>query len=132
VRNLRLLVEYNLGFHFFRAVEKVKRALTSQMQAAFEFDAGGIQIQEAVSREEFERWTEPLRQRILEAAGRAVAASGGRTPDAVFLTGGTSYIPSVREMFCDRFGAERVRDGDALTSVAAGLGRAACAAMLRA
>jgi hypothetical chaperone protein len=51
--------------------------------------------------------------------------AGGLEPDAVFLTGGTSRIPSVRQLFYDRFGATRVREGDAFTSVAAGLGRAA-------
>ncbi len=41
--------------------------------------------------------------------------------DAVFLTGGTSFVPAVRRIFDARFGAERVRSGNEFTSVARGL-----------
>jgi hypothetical chaperone protein len=53
--------------------------------------------------------------------------AGGLQPDAVFLTGGTSRIPSIRALFAQRFGEDRLRSGDAFTSVVAGLGRAAAA-----
>jgi hypothetical chaperone protein len=39
----------------------------------------------------------------------------------VFLTGGSSLVPAVRALFADRFGEERIRSGDELTSVASGL-----------
>jgi hypothetical chaperone protein len=39
----------------------------------------------------------------------------------VFLTGGTSLVPAVRRIFAERFGEERLRGGDELTSVAQGL-----------
>jgi hypothetical chaperone protein len=41
--------------------------------------------------------------------------------DRVFLTGGSSLVPAVRALFASRFGAERVRSGDELVSVASGL-----------
>ncbi len=41
--------------------------------------------------------------------------------DAVFLTGGTSFVPAVRKMFVERFGDARVHIGDAFQSVASGL-----------
>ena len=41
--------------------------------------------------------------------------------DRVFLTGGSSLVPSVRSIFSDRFGADRVRGGDELITVARGL-----------
>jgi hypothetical chaperone protein len=41
--------------------------------------------------------------------------------DAVFLTGGSSFIPAVRRVFADRFGAERLADGENFQSVAYGL-----------
>ena len=47
-----------------------------------------------------------------------------RTAHAVFLTGGSSYIPAVRGLFSKRFGEERIRTADAFTSVVEGLGRA--------
>jgi hypothetical chaperone protein len=39
----------------------------------------------------------------------------------VFLTGGTSYVPSVRRLFEGRFGPERIDTGDRLVSIAKGL-----------
>ena len=45
----------------------------------------------------------------------------------MFLTGGSSQIPAVRERFVRRFGEARVRTADAFTSVAEGLGRASAA-----
>jgi hypothetical chaperone protein len=41
--------------------------------------------------------------------------------DSVFLTGGSSFVPAVRRIFVERFGAERIRMGDEFTSVARGL-----------
>jgi hypothetical chaperone protein len=41
--------------------------------------------------------------------------------DSVFLTGGSSFVPAVRRIFIERFGAERIRMGDEFTSVARGL-----------
>jgi hypothetical chaperone protein len=41
--------------------------------------------------------------------------------DTVFLTGGSAFVPAVRRLFEVRFGAERLRGGDELTTVATGL-----------
>jgi hypothetical chaperone protein len=41
--------------------------------------------------------------------------------DTVFLTGGSAFVPAVRGLFATRFGAERLRGGDELTTVATGL-----------
>ena len=53
---------------------------------------------------------------LLETTGVAREAV-----DRVFLTGGTSLVPAVRRVFTQRFGEERVRGGEAFTSVAYGL-----------
>jgi hypothetical chaperone protein len=54
---------------------------------------------------------------------RLMAASGLAFSDIdrVFLTGGSSFVPAVRQIFVDRFGAEEVTGGEELTSVATGL-----------
>jgi len=41
--------------------------------------------------------------------------------DRIFLTGGTAYIPAVRRLFVDRFGAEKIVGGGEFVSVAEGL-----------
>ena len=44
-----------------------------------------------------------------------------RQVDRVFMTGGSSFVPAVRRIFETRFGAEKLRGGDELVSVASGL-----------
>jgi hypothetical chaperone protein len=125
LENLVTLVESNLAYHLYRAVEAAKRALSEDERAVVSFHEADIDLEVPVTRAEFETWTAPLRDELTEALERCLAQAGGLMPDAVFLTGGSSRIPSVRRLFTDRFGPGRVREGDSFTSVAAGLGRAA-------
>ncbi len=41
--------------------------------------------------------------------------------DKVFLTGGSSFVPAVREIFARKFGPATITGGSELTSVATGL-----------
>ena len=41
--------------------------------------------------------------------------------DRVFLTGGSAFVPAVREIFAQRFGADKLIGGSEFTSVAKGL-----------
>jgi hypothetical chaperone protein len=124
LQNLITLAEENLVYRLYRSVELAKRQLSDASEAQVVFHESDIHIEERVTRSEFEKWSAPLRQELTTAVDR-VLARGGVEPDAVFLTGGSSKIPSVRRLFADRFGEARLREGDAFTSVAAGLGRAA-------
>jgi hypothetical chaperone protein len=47
--------------------------------------------------------------------------------DRVFLTGGSALVPAVRGIFERRFGSEKLRGGEELTSVASGLALRAAA-----
>lgn len=125
VENLLQLVEENLAFHLYRSVERAKRELGEVEETVIRFSEGTIDIEEKVTREEFERWTTPLRDTLEQTVDDVLARAGGVVPDTIFLTGGTSRIPSVRALFARKFGEERLRSGDAFTSVVAGLGRAA-------
>ncbi|HLL85555.1 MAG TPA: Hsp70 family protein, partial [Longimicrobium sp.] len=125
VGNLIRLVEENLAYHLYRSVEVTKRRLSAAEEAPLSFHHGGIDIEERVTRAEFEAWTAPLREQLMASVDECLRQGNGAMPDAVFLTGGTSRIPSVRQLFAERFGEERLREGDAFTSVASGLGRAA-------
>ncbi len=119
------LLEENLGYDLFRAVEASKRALSDQASSVVAFHQGDIDLEVEVTREQFDLWCAPLLQTLDRTVDEVLAQGGGKTPDAVFLTGGTSKIPAVHSLFERRFGAHKLRSGDAFTSVAAGLGRAA-------
>jgi hypothetical chaperone protein len=51
----------------------------------------------------------------------ASSGLGADDIDRVFLTGGSSFVPAVRQIFIDRFGTGKVAGGGELTSVATGL-----------
>lgn len=121
------LVEENLGFHLFRAIERAKVELSSKEETLLRFDAARIHLEERLTRDEFERLTAPLIDRLDACVTRLLTRTGvgPEGVDAVFLTGGSSQIPSVRRLFVRRFGEAKLRTADAFTSVAEGLGRGA-------
>jgi hypothetical chaperone protein len=121
------LVEENLGFQLFRAIERAKVELSSKEETWLRFDAARIHIRERITREDFERFSAPLTDRLDTCVTRLLERTGvgPEAIDAVFLTGGSSQIPSVRRLFAQRFGEAKLRTADAFTSVAEGLGRGA-------
>jgi hypothetical chaperone protein len=117
------IIENELGYRLYDAVGKLKRALSNVAQAEFKFEGGGVKIATDVRRDQFEGWIAPDLARIEATVDRALAASGvgAAAIDRVFLTGGSSLIPAVREIFVRRFGEERIGGGGELTSIAHGL-----------
>jgi hypothetical chaperone protein len=76
-----------------------------------------------VKRTTFEGWIGEDLKKIRGCVDRLLNATS-TTPadiDRVFLTGGSSLVPSVRKIFEERFGAEKISSGSEFTSVAKGL-----------
>jgi hypothetical chaperone protein len=125
IEALHDLVMYNLGYHLFRAIERAKVQLSSADTAPLDFEEDRIHIHLTLRRADFETFCQPLLTGLAECVDALVARTGAAGHiDSVFLTGGSSYIPAVRALFVERFGAERIRTADAFTSVVEGLGRA--------
>lgn len=122
-RRLIALVKENQGFALFQQIERAKIALTTAQETRLTFNHPEIAIDQALTRAEFERYTAELTHDIMATLDRMLA--GAHIPvssiDAVFLTGGTSLIPSLRAEFVRRFSEQRLRGGDEFTSVADGL-----------
>ena len=123
IESLMMLVDEDLGYQLHQSVQRVKFELSQGERAEFYFREGGLVLREAVTRMEFESWIAPELERIEQCVDGLLASSGvaARAVDRVFLTGGTSFVPSVRRIFETRFGRERVRTGNEFTSVASGL-----------
>jgi hypothetical chaperone protein len=123
VEGLIELIEEDLGFELHRAVQATKQALSRDEVTRFEFRVGGTTISRDVTRAEFTSWIGEDLEAIAASVDSLMRASTIRASrvDRVFLTGGSSFVPAVRQLFLDRFGAERVTGGDELTSVATGL-----------
>ncbi len=123
IEDLSTLSEMDLGFELYRAVGSLKATLSSKKQATFHFAREGIDIEAEVKREDFEAWMAPDLAKITEAMEAAIKKAGLRTKDidAVFMTGGTSFVPAVRRLFQRRFRKDSIHIGDAFQSVASGL-----------
>ncbi len=117
------IVEYDLGYYLFRAVESAKLALSDLESANFRFADPPVEIERPVARAEFENWIARYLGQISGCVDRLLAGVrvSPSAVDSVFLTGGSSFVPAVRRIFIERFGAERIRMGNEFTSVARGL-----------
>ncbi|MNT42470.1 putative chaperone [compost metagenome] len=117
------MLDDNHGYALYRAVSGLKEALSRDEEAVFSFLAGSVRIEKPVKRTDFESWIAPELQAMEAAVDEAMAQSGleGAQIDRVFLTGGTSFVPAVRDIFIRRFGADRIETGGEFESIASGL-----------
>ena len=118
-----LLIKNELGYQLHEAVQRTKFELSAGTESEFTFEAGPVAIRKKVTRADFERWIAGEIDAMAGCVDRLMAASGlaGSDIDRVFLTGGSSFVPAVRQIFVDRFGEPKVTGGEELTSVATGL-----------
>lgn len=117
------VLDENYGYRLYQAVTSLKEALSSADEARFSFVAGSVAIEKDVRRSDFERWITPELTAIEGAVDQALERAGltAEGVDRVFLTGGSSFVPAVRDIFARRFGRGRLEGGAELTSIASGL-----------
>jgi hypothetical chaperone protein len=117
------ILDDNHGYRLYQAVSRLKEALSREQEATFLFEAGAIRIERDVTRRQFEGWIAPELAAIDRAVDEALARSAlaPAAIDRVFLTGGSSFVPAVRDLFARRFGEAKLESGGELVSIASGL-----------
>ncbi len=120
---LQALVEENLGYPLFQSIQEAKCILSSDQTSRVKFNRSIINIDEEITRKSFEEMIEEYIEKLGLCIDRTLSTAdiNARDVDAVFLTGGTSQTPRVRRLMAEKFGEEKLRSGDAFTSVAEGL-----------
>lgn len=120
---LMQVIDDQQGQALYRAVGTAKRELSHADRTVLKYAHRDIDIHREITRAEFEDWIAPDIARFDEAVETALQRAGlpAGAIDRVFLTGGTSFVPAVRDLFIRRFGAERVDTGGEFVSVAEGL-----------
>lgn len=116
------VIEHDLGLPLHRAVERAKIAVSSEPRGELVFRDPPIDLVEPLERADFEDWIASDLDRLDQVVDE-VLAEGGVRPDEVtrvFTTGGTSFVPAVRQRLAARFPG-RLTGGGELTSVALGL-----------
>lgn len=116
-------LDADAGYAMYRAVSAAKMQLSQAEAGTLSLQVAGVDIERKIERADFDGWIAPELAEISACVDRALsqAGLGERSIDRVFLTGGSSFVPAVREIFEARFGAERIETGDQLVSIAYGL-----------
>jgi hypothetical chaperone protein len=117
------LVDHDLGYRLYRAIETAKCALSESSMAEFRFSEAAVDIEKAVKRNEFEGWIDAELRQIAECVNRLLSkcSVAAKNVNAIFMTGGSSFVPAVRRLFEQKFPNAPIRAGEEFTSVAQGL-----------
>jgi hypothetical chaperone protein len=117
------IVDLDLGFSLYRAVSDAKVALSARDQVDFRFNSGGIDIRSTIARNDFEAWIADDIVRLGATIDKVLGNAGitAREVDKVFLTGGSSFVPAVQQLFAERFDKEHLTSADLFESIAYGL-----------
>lgn len=123
MERLFTLLNDQLGFPLFEKIEGTKRGLSDAPQATFAFDYPGIEIEEQVTRREFEDYAQDALGKIDAALEETLVGAGipAAQISRVLCTGGTGRVAWIRKSLERRFGAEKILDLDPFTGVASGL-----------
>ena len=117
------IINENLGYALYRAVEQTKVQLTNSEEAEFIFGHASVNIADRLERWRFESWIQDDIQNIASCVRTLFTQHNVNYSDigSVFLTGGSSFVPYVRRFFARTFGSDKLRGGEELTTVAKGL-----------
>ena len=123
IKGLLYLIQHDLGYQLHRAVQRAKITLSHADHTRFRFADGDAEIDEELTRADFEIWIQEELNDIEGHVDALLSKTGTHASDvdAVFLTGGSSFVPAVRRIFESRFGHAKIRTGGEFTSVARGL-----------
>jgi hypothetical chaperone protein len=123
LRHLIALIEDGLGFALYQAVSGAKAVLSHAERTVLRFGHKQLAIEQTITRADFESWIADDLARLGATVDQALDAAGlhHAAVDRVFLTGGTAFVPAVRRLFAERFGAAKLAGGGEFVSVAEGL-----------
>jgi hypothetical chaperone protein len=123
LKRLMTLIDNNLGFSLFRSIEKSKIDLSSQEATTILFNKDDIEIQQLLSVKEFNHCLNLETEKIQKFL-QSFFIQCNVTPDKidhVFLTGGTSSLGAITEIFTKEFSSSKIHSRDNFNSVAQGL-----------
>lgn len=124
VENLENLIKDNYGYVLFKSIEKAKCDLSFLTESMISFKEKKLKIEEKLTIQEFENIIHPEVLKIESCVESAMRDAGVKAVniDVIFLTGGSSNIPCIKNIFESKFGKEKLMQVDVFTSVAHGLG----------
>lgn len=122
-KNLITLTENNLGYSVFQTIEKTKIDLSKQASSKFKYSKMEIEIDEDISIEQYEAVIDKDITKISHYLDAFLLQHQIKPNEihSLFLTGGTSMVLAVKNLFKARFPDTPLNTGDNFMSVAKGL-----------
>ncbi|MCB9134216.1 MAG: Hsp70 family protein [Anaerolineales bacterium] len=123
IHRLEQLVRANLGFALFQELEQAKIRLSTENKTRIHFAINGAEIEEWITRTQFEGLIREELEMAAEAVDTVLAKSGLSADQihAVLRTGGSGEIPAFIEMLAARFGPDRLRALNPFETITGGL-----------
>jgi len=122
-KNLLTLIDNNLGYSVFQSIEKTKIELSAADLSKFTYSKMGIDIDEEISISQYDTIIQKDIHKISVYLDEFMAKNNIKPEDidSLFLTGGTSMVRAIKNLFTTRFPHIPVNSGDNFQSVAKGL-----------
>lgn len=122
-KNLLTLVDNNLGYSVFQQIEKTKIGLSALDYAKFQYSNLDIEFDELISIENYQSVIQKDIDRISAYLDKFLMNNKIEIDDvnSLFLTGGTSMVRAVKQLFRNKFPNIKINSGDNFSSVANGL-----------
>jgi len=122
-KNLITLVDNNLGYSVFRSIEKTKIELSDQAKSNFNYTNMGIEINEDITIAQYNGIIEKDVNKIETYLTLFMESNNIKAEDidCLFLTGGTSMVSAIQNLFKTKFPHIPLNSGDNFKSVAKGL-----------
>lgn len=123
LKALQTLIYNDLAFTFYNRVEAAKIALSDSGATVISLDDKGVALWELYTRHQFENDIFDYISKVEKVLFDTLSSAGlepGQV-DAVVKTGGSSNIPLFSSLLGRIFGAKKVKQSDAFSSVVAGL-----------
>lgn len=121
--DLKVLIEKNLGYSLFRAIEATKIALSGADSSLFRFEKEAIAITKDISIGDYNEMIGVNIKKIDNYIDTFLDKNGiiPEQIDTVFMTGGSAQVRALVALLQSKFGKEKMRSGDFLNSVSQGL-----------
>ncbi|MFQ5629191.1 MAG: Hsp70 family protein, partial [bacterium] len=123
VARLVNLIEKDMGFSLFKAIEASKKELSARDSSFIDFEKHNIIIHEPLTLNEFNTFIRDEMGKFENYLSSFISNSGltEKEIDTVFITGGSSLVKALRKTLIRKFGENKIRGGETFTSVASGL-----------
>ena len=122
-KNLLTLINNNLGYSVFQSIERTKVELSKANASNFSYRQMDIEINDPISLENYNKIIEKDLNKISTYLDEFLknAQIKPEEIDSLFLTGGTSLVAAVKQLFETKFPNTPVHSADNFISVAKGL-----------